>query len=146
MKRAKITETDWFTDEVVFEEIIEITDEEFDSLMDALNPDLLLAHVAKCVGVMTPTDDTKFIPVYKIGDFKLSMQIAYYLWSNRLEEGRRNDNSPITQDEYDRIMKHGENTILDVKMTYKDTVIIKATQMEIFFIFQEIYRLFNCTC
>lgn len=110
----------------------DVTDEELD-LIGKLTIDDIHEHMKKSIGIMTPTGKTKLIPCIMLGKLEISVQINYQLWSLRLDRGRDEDNSPITQEEFDELVtQHIYNWSaynLDVRIRYDGKPFVLATQM-----------------
>lgn len=138
----KICKKDEWYDDVVY--CYEITDEECE-MIGNLTIDDIHEHMKQAIGVMTPCGKSKFIPCIMLGKLEISVQINYQLWSLRDDEGRVKDNSPITADEFDKLVTQKMHNCrcwnLDVRMRYDGKPFINATQMSM----QDICWELNCS-
>lgn len=114
---------------------IDITDDEADVFF-SLRQDDIFEHLKQSIGKVTPSGKSKLVPRYCIGDLSISVQFAYYLWSKRSDAVNCMsdiDNSPITQDEFVKIVGSDANDthLLDVMVEWKGIRIVPATQMKL---------------
>ena len=118
----------------------QITEKEAEFLK-AISVEQMYQHMRHAIDVMTPLKESKFIPPIVCDGIEISLQINYQLWSMRYDNGHSKDNSPITKEEFNKLVdKDGGNTI-DIRVRYKGKQFIKATTM---CLYQVEERLNNC--
>lgn len=131
---------DCFGDDERTEETCAITEDEYDVILH-LTPELLYNYVKDCcIGKVTPSGETKFVPRFEFGKFSLSIQSAYYLWCKRDDElgeqrlsvymsGGSVNNSPMTEKEWNELFP-SIDTYFDVMVEYGECYVpISPTQM-----------------
>lgn len=126
-------------DYIDIEKTVAISNKEATSIIK-LTPKMLYEHLQKGIGKVTPKGVTKFLPTYKLGKLKISLQYAYYLWSYRDDLGIYENtnsygaglicNNPITKKEFNHIIPNID-TLIDVQVMYDKEPVIQATQMSI---------------
>lgn len=119
----------------------QITDKEAEFLR-AISVEQMYQHMRQAIGVMTPMKETKFIPTIKCGGIEISLQINYQLWSMRYDNNSE-DNSPITEEEFDKLVDKDGTHAIDVRVRYEGKQFIKATTMCLCQIEEELN---NCVC
>ena len=134
---------------------IEYVTDEWENLTDSMSisedeaqiffnvkQDEIFEHLKKSIGIATPTDTTRIVPRYNVGDLSLSIQFAYYLWKYRCNN-EDSSNSPITEEEfYDIIGDDANNTnLLDVMVEFKGVRIIQPQQMKLHHLVVDLYRM-----
>lgn len=92
---------DYWNDNLMYE--CNISEEEA-KMLQSIKPSVLYRYLKQFIGSVTQKGESRFIPQYKVGKLKLSLQISYYLWSIRCDEQRQDDNYPITEEEFIRIV------------------------------------------
>lgn len=120
--------SDWVDDDVEY--CYQITDEEL-GMICSLKSDDIYNHLVKSIDVMTPLGATKFIPCIMLGKLEISVQINYQLWSMRDDNNMRDDNSPITRAEFDKLVPNTDYWNIDVRIRYDGKPFVPATQMSL---------------
>lgn len=103
-----------------------------------ISTEYVLKHLKQSIGILTPRGKSKFIPAIKVGNFEISVQISYNLWSHRLLEDRDDDNSPMSRYEFESIMLDSR---YDVRVKYSDEVILPPTLMSVDVLCDELQRM-----
>ena len=131
---------DYWNDDFMYE--CNISREEA-RMLQSIKPSALYRYLKQFIGKVTQRGESRFIPQYKVGNLKLSLQISYYLWSIRCDEQRQDDNSPITEEEFIRIVGDSaeDGRVIDVKAWWDGNEIIEATQMSLETISNELYNM-----
>lgn len=106
----------------------QITEKEAEFLR-AINVEQMYQHMRQAIGVMTHRGDSKFIPTIDCGGIEISLQINYQLFSLRYDEERFEDNSPITEEEFDKLVHRDGSSRIDVRVQYEGKQFIKATTL-----------------
>lgn len=120
----------------------QITEKEAEFLR-TINVEQMYQHLKQAIGVMTPMKDSKFIPPIQCGGIEVSLQINYQLWSMRYDNDKAEDNSPITKEEFDKLVDKEGTHYIDIRVRYEKRQFIKATTMSLC---QIEYELNNCVC
>jgi hypothetical protein len=106
---------DWYEEEsYTVTRSVELNDQEVAELL-TLTPESLIDYLRNhCVGRCNTVSGSKeyFIPVLVFGGLRASLQVNYYVWRNRDDEGTDHE-SLITGEEFDAVCS-GPSSVLDV--------------------------------
>lgn len=78
--------------------------------IESLTAEALYEHMRQGIGSMAALGESKFLPCYEIGGFRLSCQINYQLWSLRDDRGIACNApemyAPMTEEEFNTVLPH----------------------------------------
>lgn len=93
---------------------VELTDQQVKEL-EAMTPEALIDYLkSHCVGICNTVSGQEryFIPCLVFGGLRASLQVNYYVWRDRDDNGTPNDQL-ITAEEFDAVCS-GPDSVLDV--------------------------------
>lgn len=114
----------------------EFTQEQAKQLQEITVDNLLQFMKHQMVGklVSKPEEEAYFTPRFEIAGFSLSLQLNYYLWNMRVDNGtaRRNPEKhaePMTAEEWAKLISaNAEETVVDFFMSYKGQSVFNPGQ------------------
>ena len=106
---------DWYENETyTVSRSVELNDQEVAELR-AMTPESIIDYLkSHCVGICNTVSGQEryFIPCLEFGGLCVSLQVNYYVWRDRDDNGTDNE-ALITADEFDAVCS-GPGTLLDV--------------------------------
>ena len=122
---------DWYEEETYeVSRSVELSDKEVADML-ALTPEALIAYLkSHCVGICNTVSGQEryFIPCLVFGGLRASLQVNYYVWRDRDDNGTPNE-ALITAEEFDAVCS-GPDSVLDVAF-YLDDKRISMGQMKV---------------
>lgn len=101
------------------------------SFIRNLTPNQVYQHVRQCIGKMTMFGSSKLIPQLVCDNIRISVQINYQLWSMRGGSMDYSTDTPITEEEFNKLVPKSCDSFIDVRVQYGDNLLIPPTQMTI---------------
>lgn len=106
---------DWYEEESYeISRSVELTDQQAKEL-EAMTPEALIAYLkSHCVGICNTVSGQEkyFIPCLEFGELSASLQVNYYVWRDRNNNGTPNEQL-ITAEEFDAVC-NSQSSVLDV--------------------------------